>query len=278
VSVGQAQRVSGGHCVRIWQCPYFGAKFRPIDEIEGADMAKAGHRFMVFLVAMMGYGSPAFGQAAVGKPELYVGDEWTFRETGDDAGTNVDRRWRRRIVEKLPDETIRVEPVYGGVRNFDASWNPRLPTRPSGSVWFRFPLHVGATWSYESAPGAMTSSNLSYKEDGQFKVVAIESITIPAGTYDCFRIEGRTHWLGHAGTHAPEGAYAEWSRVTHWYCPDFRYFAKRRIERNTRSAYGKATRSVLESTLIAFTSGSPSPTPSVPASDSPLPPTTAPPS
>jgi hypothetical protein len=95
----------------------------------------------------------AIAQPVAEKPDLKVGDQWIFHETGIDGGKAVDRRWMRRITELLPDENMRVE-RYAGSDTYDMSWNPTHPDRPE--FWPRdlqFPLHVGAGWSYASPPG-----------------------------------------------------------------------------------------------------------------------------
>src|SRR5437867_12318543 len=100
----------------------------------------------------------ALGQDVADKPDLRLGDEWVFVQTGNEDGKPVDRRWQRRIVELLPDDKVRVTPKYAGIDVFDRSWNYRHPERPTfWPIDFQFPLSVGATWSFASPFGASTT-------------------------------------------------------------------------------------------------------------------------
>jgi len=197
----------------------------------------------------------ALAQDVADKPDLRVGDEWVFVQTGTEDGKPVNRRWQRRIVEMLPDDRIRVTPTYGGVDVFDRSWNPRHPQRPT--FWpldFQFPLSVGAKWSFASPFGASTTKVENFDQRGQHKVVALESISVPAGTFKCFRIEGESHWLsGYA--YSSDYHYVERWRITKWYCPDVKYIAKVHVDRHISGSGVKATQSDLDSELLVFKPG-----------------------
>lgn len=165
------------------------------------------------------------------RPDLRVGDEWVYQGTGDDDGKPYEGRWRRRIEEILPNGHVRVTPKIGGIDVFDASWNAMHPQR-TGYVpmVFRFPLRVGDAWSFTSPLGAMTPDGRNYEQRGAFKVVAYEQIAVAAGTFDCFRIEGETHWMSNYDATTPEFHYLERWRQINWYCPDVGYMGKQRTE------------------------------------------------
>jgi hypothetical protein len=63
------------------------------------------------------------------------------------------------------------------------------------------------------------------------KVVAYESITVPAGTFKCFRIEGDSDWINTLAGGGFEYVLTEKWRITNWYCPDVRYIGKSHTER-----------------------------------------------
>ena len=195
------------------------------------------------------------GQDFADKPELHVGDEWIFAQRGSEDGIAANPRWRRRIVEKLPDDKIRVVPPWRGFDVYDGSWNPRHPERPTSSpLDYQFPLRVGATWSFASPLGNLDTSGRSFEERGRYKVVAMETISVPAGTFRCFRIEGEISLI------ISDGYSPDWKQVyrtlsTRWYCPDVRYMAKMHIERAIVGTFVKGANYELDSELIEFKPG-----------------------
>jgi len=166
------------------------------------------------------------------RPALRIGDWWAFRTKGEINGTPVDRQWRRRIAEFLPDGKFRVEPRYNGRDVFDPSWNELYPDRPDfPPLSYRFPLRVGDSWSYASPLGARTVDLRPYDNHGQMKVVAYESLTVPAGTFRCFRIEGESHWIAAVNAQNPDFSFTERWQIVNWYCPEIRYIGKSHTER-----------------------------------------------
>lgn len=193
----------------------------------------------------------AGGQPVAEKPDLKVGDQWVFNASGTAWGASGERRWSRRIAEMLPDGLMRVEPRYENFEIHDLSWNPRFPDRPeSRPLDFQFPLRVGAEWSYSSPPGR-------YWEHGHYKVVAYESVTVPAGTFDCFRIEGAANWnsgTDMGGVYRQEFKFNESWESTRWYCPAVKYVAKMHVVR-TQSGVGVGARaSIWDSELTHYAS------------------------
>lgn len=181
----------------------------------------------------------SLGQSVAERPELRVGDRWVFHETGTDAGKEVDRRWSREIVDIASDGVIRVKRRDGNFISFDSSWNPRPADHPDISAHdFEFPLKVGAKWSYSSPPGER------FRVQSFHEVMAYERIALPAGTYECFRLEGESRY--------DEKYYGETWYMTRWYCPAVKYLAKLHIVRNIRVIGGPPSRSVLDSELVQF--------------------------
>ena len=183
--------------------------------------------------------APCFAEIIADRPGLRPGDQWVFHETGTDAGVSVDRRWSRRVVESLADGMVRVAPPIGDISVFDDSWNPRHPARPEfHPLDFVFPLRVGAEWTFASPPGA-------YYQRGNARVAAYETIKVPAGTFECFRLEGES--VFNQGK-----SYSETRRMTRWYCPAVKYMAKLQFELDIWQFYGPGTRKVLASELVDF--------------------------
>ena len=72
--------------------------------------------------------------------------------------------------------------------------------------------------------------------------MAYERVTVTAGTFDCFRLEGESLYN--------ERAYNEQWYMTRWYCPSIKYVAKLHIVRNIWEPYSPPSRSVLDSELV----------------------------
>jgi len=206
---------------------------------------------------------PLLAQDVANKPELRVGDTWTFHMTGEDDGKTIDSAWRRVIVETLPGDRIRVTPPYN-VDTFDGSWNPIYKERPDfWPVDYQFPLRVGASWSYASPVGARTVDGRSYDNHGNMKVVAYESITVPAGTFQCFRIEGESYWAAAIDATLPDYMFTEKWRITNWYCPEVRFIGKSHTERYSGGNFRKGAYRTLDHELVGHRRG-----PATPASSS----------
>jgi hypothetical protein len=197
------------------------------------------------------------GQDVADKPDLQLGDKWTFVYWGRAEGKTFSQPWRRQIVEILADDTIRVSPRYGGIDVYDRSRNPRYPKRPT--FWpldFKFPLRVGAEWSYASPPGASTTGAQNFEQRGHHKVVSMESIRVGAGTFKCFRIEGESSLII-SDAYSSDYKYTDSTRMTRWYCPDVKYIAKMHLEYDAVTSFAKGAHSELNYELVDFRSGKP---------------------
>ena len=197
--------------------------------------------------------SSALAQEVAERPDLHVGDTWVFHVTGVDDGKPVDSAWRRRINEILPDGKIRVSPRYE-TDTFDTSWNPIYSDHPEfPTPDFQFPLRVGAAWSFASPGGGLTRDGTHYDLHGRRKVVAYESITVPAGTFKCFRIEGGSEWVQtHRHGNSDYKTVENW-QITNWYCPEIRYIGKSHTETYFGGSSRKGTYRTLDHELVGLT-------------------------
>jgi hypothetical protein len=197
------------------------------------------------------------GQDVADKPDLQLWDEWIFAQTGSDEGKAANRRWWRQIVEILADDKVRVLPRVNGVDVYDRSWNPRHPERPNfWALDFQFPLRVGAEWSYASPVGYFDAQGQTYDQRGHHKVVAMETISVGAGTFRCFRIEGVGSWIS-GSVYSADAKHVEQWLMTRWYCPDVKFIAKVHIERTILNTYDRGLYSELDSELVDFRPGKP---------------------
>lgn len=197
------------------------------------------------------------GQDVADKPDLQLGDKWIFVQTGSENGKPISRLARRQVVEMLADDKIRVSPRWGEIDVYDRSWNPRHPDRPT--FWpleFQFPLRVGAEWSYASPFGASTTAAQNFEQRGHYKVVATELISVEAGRFKCFRIEGESSFIiGYA--YSADWKYVDRALVTRWYCPDVKNIAKMHIESDIVTFGTPGRHNELHFELVDFRPGKP---------------------
>src|SRR5258706_7291636 len=131
----------------------------------------------------------AVAQPTADKPDLKVGDKWEFNQSVKVVpGEEKSEPWSRRVVEIQPDGQIRVATGKEELLTLDATLNRIDPRGPEYSVaTYKFPMKVGSEWSYS----ARTGEGGLLERRGSYKAVAYEPLTVPAGTFDCFRVEGQ---------------------------------------------------------------------------------------
>jgi len=182
------------------------------------------------------------------RPEWKVGDMWTFHQKGGLPVTESD--WSRKVLAALANGRFTVETETGGLLTFDGECNS-LDKRGPDYSWrrFNFPLQVGKSWDHQykmegqNSQGFVTSS---------WAVKTYETITVPAGTFNCFKVVGMA-WRNWTPTNRPGGVTGanDRSMTTYWYCPAIRGVAKWQIL--VMSPFGPDITTVSELTSIALT-------------------------
>lgn len=166
----------------------------------------------------------AGAQAAA--PDVHVGDSWKYR-TLDGFTKETQFEATQRVVE-INDREIVVELHTLGkdktaLRYFTREWNavdtddgkydPYYPE-------FKFPLAAGATWSNKytwiSIAGAASSGYV------KATVSAQEKVTVPAGTFDAYRIDRDVEVRGNNETASVTNTH-----MTTWYAPAVHRFVRR---------------------------------------------------
>jgi len=150
------------------------------------------------------------------RPELRPGERWRFVEYQTVPSTQPNREW---IITRADangfEGTENGEPLRLD-RELNALESPR--GRYSAPRLLRFPISVGDEWRYESdwlfkATGSSGTSTV------RVQVLAFESITVPAGSLDAYRLVARAHVLGKS----PKGSLIDAEVVTtYWYAPSAR--------------------------------------------------------
>ena len=191
------------------------------------------------LAGFCSLGGTASGQPVADQPAYKIGDKWTYKQVETASGKTQD--WSRQIAEVGPGNRLLVRLEDGRTQEYDNAMN-WAPTGPeTARVLLKFPLKVGSSWSYTATPNPTSNA----RENGEAKVVAYESITVPGGTFDCYRIDAQSTVSVRA-----YNAHRQWSR---WYCPAIKWIAKEQLEANIFDpGKGGGTKTVTTSELTAF--------------------------
>jgi hypothetical protein len=184
----------------------------------------------------------AASQPVADMPKLKAGDAWEFRQstTPGDKVTQLTRK----IAEIGPGDRVQMLLEDGTLQQYDLALN-FVPQGKSEYVRIlaRYPLKVGDQWSY-----TRKFDNPLIEEKGNAKVVAYESVTVPAGTFDCFRVDVEASFS--------DKLYQQRNSWSRWYCPAVKWTAKERHETYIfRPGAGGATTTVDMVELVKFTPG-----------------------
>jgi hypothetical protein len=158
------------------------------------------------LLAQTPAGSPPASTSQAPEPgdrpepmeEAQVGDHWTY-ELRDDITGDVKSTITNTVTDVSAKEISTRIAVLGnpnsGFQTFDSSWNlinnGIWRYTPNDGTGIRAPLAVGKSWSIKSTD-LNSTAGVSWKRSGSSKIVAQESVTTRAGTFDTFKIETST--------------------------------------------------------------------------------------
>jgi hypothetical protein len=141
--------------------------------------------------------SPAVEAANSPEPmeDAQTGDRWTY-EYRDEISGEVKSTITNTVTDVSSSEISTKSAQLGnsnaGYQTFDRSWNLTnngvWRYTPNDGTGIRLPLAVGKTWSFKSTD-VNSTAGFSSKRSGTSKVVAQESVTTRAGTFDTFKIE-----------------------------------------------------------------------------------------
>ena len=197
---------------------------------------------MTLAIALACVPCPSMAQPVFEQPTYLPGDWWQYNYVSESDGTSG-QFWRR-IERIFSDDRIEVRASNGRTEYFDGTMN-YVGEKPEDQprVFVKFPLHVGDSWTfvrqYEDNPQA--------GEQGWVEVVGFERITVPAGAFDCFRIEIRnsgTSQMGTTDTH-----------LTQWHCPLVKWLAREIRDVRVTVKYGLGQHLHQISELTRYTPG-----------------------
>jgi hypothetical protein len=155
------------------------------------------------------------------RPQWTVGDTWVFHST--EGLPAKESEWSRKVVEALPGERYKVVTESNRNLTFDNEGNS-IDDRGPDFSWRRFnlPLEVGKRWKHQRKIAGPTWSGT---EESEWEVKAVEKITVPAGSYDCVRVDGSA-WRSWTAPGGGAGYNRALSETTYWYCPAIKWAAK----------------------------------------------------
>jgi hypothetical protein len=190
---------------------------------------------------MLSFSGIGRSQLANDNPVFKPGDSWEFLRT--DAKDGKSSNWMRTVVAVESPERIAVKWETGAIEYYDSALN-WLPRGSDARVLVRYPIRVDDEWTF-----SLKSPNPNYMETGNAKVTRSETIEVPAGTFECYRIDfestwGSIHWSQH--------------RIySRWYCPKIKWIAKEVVMTKTRDDYNPAGNGVttVTSVLVKYTPG-----------------------
>jgi hypothetical protein len=185
--------------------------------------------------------SVAQAPARAERPEIRVGDSSVFQDR--DVRTGVKREIRLRTISLGADRIVtEVSGATSGIRTFTSDWNlleDKIGDTNNQTVkpfwpYLRFPLEVGQKWD---TPFEVETTTLAFSRSAKWQwtaqVAAAESVTVPARTYQAFRIEyegtfaSRQENFGNRqGTRSFTGTQKE----TAWYAPEVMRIVKREFQ------------------------------------------------
>jgi hypothetical protein len=156
-----------------------------------------------------------------------VGDHWTY-EARDNITGEIKSTYTS-VVTDVSATDISIRNAFVGNPNlgyevYDRSWNRTSNDSwhysPSDGAGMKAPLAVGKTWSI-NATDLNNSAGVSWTRSVSSKVVAQETVTTRAGTFDTFKIETS---VDYQNTKDPTRKLQE-TRQT-WYAPPIDHWVK----------------------------------------------------
>jgi hypothetical protein len=198
------------------------------------------HSLKAIVLATLFVASSVVAQPTAERPAVNVGDTWEYqiKKRTDQSNSG---RGNRRVVEISEDRIKVVRNLKTGENpaTYDRSWNDIDKCHPDCfRPTLQFPMRLGNKWAFERKTPDNGGSQI-----GVYEVVKYETLTVPAGTFDCFRVDGEYKALRSHVLH------------TYWYCPKINGIAKQNVERRIAGQYAPGQLDLDEIELVRFTPG-----------------------
>jgi hypothetical protein len=175
------------------------------------------------------------------RPELKIGDQWVYRLS--DARTG-EKRWEgTHVLEALTEDRIVVRTGPAGRNTYTRDWNltemkqgdsVTFAARPAWG-YYQFPLEVGKQWDAKfdaTSRGGQRTARWQWK----VRVEAVESVNVPAGTFEAFKLRYEGYFNVSEGTRNWNGSRSE----TLWYAPAVKRHVRFEFEERATWAGGSS--------------------------------------
>jgi len=175
--------------------------------------------------------------------DAQAGDHWTY-EFRDDITGDIKSTITNTVTDvsdsEISTRIAQLGNANAGYQIFDRTWNMinsgTWRYTPNDGIGIRLPLTVGKNWSFKSTD-VNSTAGVSWKRSGTSKVVAQESVTTRAGTFDTFKIESSFQvQIANDPTNKIQAVQQTWYApvIDHWVKRSFVSRANGRVrEKNT---------------------------------------------
>lgn len=169
--------------------------------------------------------SPSTGNEAV-----RVGDGWVYDRKDEITGNPTDT-FTSQVTEVTPQEIV-TRAIFRGKNGsafvvFDHGWNRTIDNNvkynPNDGHGVHLPLAVGKEWRFEYM-AQNTQSGANMKATSLAKVVAQETITTDAGTFDAFKIDRQVR-----GFNTADPSKLLEMEILMWFSPQINHWVRRTI-------------------------------------------------
>ncbi len=179
----------------------------------------------ILLIGLMSLSVSAFAESSE-QPDVHVGDRWAWQHTNG-LVNEMDRTQIEDVIEITDKEIktrVRVKGQPGSaVAVYSRDWSPIDIVSARYAPLLKeldFPLQVGKKWNAE-ADKMLFSNGKHGKFFLKAEVAALENITVPAGSFDAYRVNLS---IEAAGT--DEEANIGHTTEAIWYAPSVKRYVK----------------------------------------------------
>ena len=197
-----------------------------------------------------------------------IGDQWTY-DTKDEITGATTRTFTGTITEITPKEIVTRLTFRGSTGTalvaFDHEWNRTVngdfKFKPNDAQGVRFPLAVGKEWRSEYV-NSNVKTGVNMKGSSSSKIVAQETVTTPAGSFETFKVERQLKEFN-----AADPSRSAEAQVVMWYAPQINHWVRRTIVTKVE----KRMRSNETDELVAYNRTTREPAPATPLTNAPDP-------
>lgn len=174
--------------------------------------------------------------APVQKPDVKVGDSWSYRRLEYLGNVPRETRLDVRVTFVAPDSIVTLEAEEG--RETDSQFNPDWSANSLGALgmvynpplrFMSFPMQPGQSFPVAHELVGMRGSPVRSKSEGTGKVLAWEEVAVPAGKFRALKVELQI------AIQRLDANFRSWQRVVLWYAPAVKRWVKFAVETSNQS-------------------------------------------